>query len=205
MTCTASGGTVASSSLTGPGVDLELLPVGSIGRIGQNTYSVTSGTLSRRSNGDTYLCTAAADLSSPHPSDSTVLRGIMQIMCTCVRAHNGTEVLKSTLLSVSHSFLLLLCSPVATDPTIMLLVQVSVTAVRVEWSQPSGGALVTGYTIHYSDGSTDIGSISVGSSSTSADITSITNGHTYSISVEATCEHLSGESETMAITLESGI
>ena len=136
VTCTASGGTVASSSLTGPGEDLELLPVGSIGRTGQNTYSDTSGTLSRRSNGDTYLCTAGADLSSPHLSGSTVLRGIMQIMCTCVRAHNGTEVLDSTLLSVSHSFLLLLCSPVATDPTIMLLVQVSVTAVRVEWSQP---------------------------------------------------------------------
>ena len=75
MTCTASGGTVASSSLTGPGVDLELLPVGSIGRTGQNTYSVTSGTLSGRSNGDTYQCTAAADLPSPHPSDSAVLRG----------------------------------------------------------------------------------------------------------------------------------
>ena len=46
-----------SSSLTGPGgVDLELQPVamGSIGRTGQNTYTVTSGTLSGRSNGDTY-------------------------------------------------------------------------------------------------------------------------------------------------------
>ena len=57
MTCTASGGTVVSSSLTGPeGVDLELQPVGSILRTGQNTYSVTSGTLSGRSNGDTYNC-----------------------------------------------------------------------------------------------------------------------------------------------------
>ena len=55
VTCTASGGTVVNSSLTGPGgVDLELQPVGSIGRTGQNTYSVTSGTLSGRSNGDTY-------------------------------------------------------------------------------------------------------------------------------------------------------
>ena len=78
VTCTASGGTVVSSSLTGPGgVDLELQPVGSIGRTGQNTYSVTSGTLSGRSNGDTYQCTAAANLSSPHPSYSTVLRGII--------------------------------------------------------------------------------------------------------------------------------
>ena len=77
MTCTASSGTVVSSSLTGPGgVALELQPVGSIGRTGQNTYSVTSGTLSGRSNGDTYQCTVAANLSSPHLSDSTVLRGI---------------------------------------------------------------------------------------------------------------------------------
>ena len=79
MTCTASGGTVVSSSLTGPGgVDLALQPVGSIGRTGQNTYSATSGTLSGRSNGDTYQCTAAADLSAPHlsDSDSAVLRGM---------------------------------------------------------------------------------------------------------------------------------
>ena len=79
MTCTASGGTVVSSSLTGPGgVNLELQPLGSIGRTGQNTYSVTSGTLSGRSNGDTYQCTAAANLSSPDATDSdnTVLRGM---------------------------------------------------------------------------------------------------------------------------------
>ena len=78
MTCTASGGTVVSNSLTGPGgVDLELQPVGSIERTGQNTYSVTSGILSGRSNGETYQCTAASNLSSPHPSNSTVLRGII--------------------------------------------------------------------------------------------------------------------------------
>ena len=77
MTCTASGGTVVSNSLTGPGgVAHELQPVGSIGRTGQNTYSVPSDTLSGRSNGDTYQCTAAADLSPPHLSDSAVLRGI---------------------------------------------------------------------------------------------------------------------------------
>ena len=77
VTCTASGGTVVSSSLTGPGgVDLELQPVEIIGRTGQNTYSVTSGTLSGRSNRDTYQCTAADEVSSPHLSDSAVLRGM---------------------------------------------------------------------------------------------------------------------------------
>ena len=94
VTCTASGGTVVSSSLTGPGgVDLVLQPVGSIGRTGQNTYSVTSGILSGRRNWDTYQCIAAANLSSPDPSHSTVLRGIhtyihtyIHTMCTCVIA-----------------------------------------------------------------------------------------------------------------------
>ena len=58
---------------------------------------------------------------------------------------------------------------------------------------------MTGYIVHYSDGSTDR---SMAASSTSADITGLVNdGRTYSISVEATSAHLSGESETMDITL----
>ena len=67
MTCTATGGTLSTSSLTGPGLGggLELQAEGSIGRTGQNTYSVTSDTLSGRSNGDTYTCTAMNDVSSP--------------------------------------------------------------------------------------------------------------------------------------------
>ena len=59
---------------------------------------------------------------------------------------------------------------------------------------------MTGYTVHYSDGFTDR-SMSAAASSTSTDITGLTNGRTYSISVEATSEQLSGESETMNITL----
>ena len=59
---------------------------------------------------------------------------------------------------------------------------------------------MTGYTIHYSDGSSD-NFMSVGASSTSANITGLTDGHTYSISVEATSEQLSGESATRDITL----
>ena len=79
MTCTATGGAVLTSSFTGPGgVDLVLQPVGTIGRTGQDTYSVTSATISGRSNGDTYLCTARNGVSSPDPSDSTILTGIYQ-------------------------------------------------------------------------------------------------------------------------------
>ena len=78
MTCIATGGTVLTSSFTGPGVmNSELQSVGTVGRTGQNTYSVTSDTISGRSNGDTYLCTATNGVTSPAPSDSAVLAGIV--------------------------------------------------------------------------------------------------------------------------------
>ena len=71
---------------------------------------------------------------------------------------------------------------------------------RVVWSQLTVEAPVTGYIIHYtntdSSGSDDmIAGISAGSTST--DIIGLTDGDTYTISVEATSEHLSGESEEM--------
>ena len=78
MTCTATGGTLSTSSLTGPGLGgggLQLQTEGRIGRTGQNTYSVTSGILSERSNGDTYTCTAMNNVSSPETR--TVLAGII--------------------------------------------------------------------------------------------------------------------------------
>ena len=58
---------------------------------------------------------------------------------------------------------------------------------------------MTGYVVHYStsDGTTD----SVATSSTSTDITGLTSGLTYTISVEATSQHLSGESEERTITV----
>ena len=77
MTCRATGGTLSTSSLTGPGLGgggLQLEAEGSIGRTGQNTYSVTSDTLSGQSNGDTYTCIAMNDVSSPEPRE--VLAGI---------------------------------------------------------------------------------------------------------------------------------
>ena len=77
MTCRATGGTLSTSSLTGPGLGgggLQLQAEGSIGRTGQNTYSVTNDTLSGQSNGDTYTCTAVNNVSSSE--NSTVLAGI---------------------------------------------------------------------------------------------------------------------------------
>ena len=81
-----------------------------------------------------------------------------------------------------------------------ILNQMSATAVSVAWSQPSGGATVTGYIVHYSDGTTD-SMKSVAASSTNTDITGLTTGLTYTISVEATSQHLSGESDDVDITL----
>ena len=89
---------------------------------------------------------------------------------------------------------------VASAPTIISLEQISAIAVRMEWSQPSEGATVTGYVVHYTDGDTDW-TESVAASSTSSDITHLTSGFTYTISVEATSQHLSGESDEWTITM----
>ena len=76
VTCTSSGGTVLSSSLTGPGgLDLELQPVGTPQYRGQDTYSVTTGTRTG-SDGDTYHCTASNGVSESEPSDTETLRGV---------------------------------------------------------------------------------------------------------------------------------
>ena len=88
---------------------------------------------------------------------------------------------------------------VASDPFNIALTQTSATSVIVEWSQPSGGATVTGYVVHYSDGVTNM-TESVPASSTSSNIVNLTSG-TYHFSVEATSEHLSGESGLCTIRL----
>ena len=59
---------------------------------------------------------------------------------------------------------------------------------------------MTGYVVHYSDGDTDR-TESVPASSTSSLITGLTNCISYTFSVEATSEHLSGESDTLTIEL----
>ena len=61
---------------------------------------------------------------------------------------------------------------------------------------------MTGYVVHYSDGDTDRIE-SVPASSTSSLITGLTNCITYNFSVEATSEHLSGESDILTIELGS--
>ena len=61
---------------------------------------------------------------------------------------------------------------------------------------------MTGYVVHYSDGDTDRNE-SVPASSTSSLITGLTNCITYTFSVEATSEHLSGGSNILTIELGS--
>ena len=60
---------------------------------------------------------------------------------------------------------------------------------------------MTGYILHYTDSSGSAGTGTAIAGSTSTDITvPSTAGETYTISVEATSAHLSGESATMTIT-----
>ena len=59
---------------------------------------------------------------------------------------------------------------------------------------------MTGYVVHYTTG-TFVGTKNESSSSTSTDITDLISAATYTISVEATSQHLSGESEEKTLTL----
>ena len=72
----------------------------------------------------------------------------------------------------------------------------------VDWRDPSKGVLGgSGVCIvHYSDGITNRNN-KVAASPSQYVIMNLINGHTYTISVEATSQHLSGESENMTITL----
>ena len=89
----------------------------------------------------------------------------------------------------------------ASDPFNLTLTQTLATSVMVEWSQPSGGATVTGYVVHYSHGDNNIMNQTVAASSTRSNITNLDRNTFYQFSVEATSEHLSGESNSCSITL----
>ena len=110
------------------------------------------------------------------------------------------SIAKSSLLQVgiyNLNMFTINVSLVAGDPTLESLHQTSSTAVKVKWSPPSGGATVTGYVVHYKTGSF----VETKNESNSTNITGLIIGVMYTISVEATSQHLSGESETMTISL----
>ena len=58
---------------------------------------------------------------------------------------------------------------------------------------------MTGYNIHYSSNGVNDSISGIPSSTTTHDITNFTDCGTYSISVEATSEHLSGESDPLTL------
>ena len=91
---------------------------------------------------------------------------------------------------------------VAATPTLVSLKQISLTAVTVDWRGPSEGVLGGSgvYIIHYSDGITNRNK-KVAAFPSQYVIMDLINGHTYAFTVEATSQHLSGESENMTITL----
>lgn len=91
-------------------------------------------------------------------------------------------------------------SPVAGAPNITLVERVD-TSARVQWSQPSGGANVTGYKVHYRDESTGIEKSIATASATISEITDLISDHTYTIIVEATSEHLSGLSDVVTVAV----
>ena len=91
-------------------------------------------------------------------------------------------------------------SVVASDPLLISLTQTSATSVTVEWSQPSGGATVTGYVVHYRYGATNM-SQSVPSSSTHVEIPNLTECYNYTFSVESTSECLFGISKGVIVEL----
>ena len=81
----------------------------------------------------------------------------------------------------------------------MSLTQTSATSVIVEWSQPSGGATVTGYVVHtvmelITDREAPV-------SSTNLSVSDLCSGFIYIFSVEATSVHLSGESPASTIAV----
>ena len=91
----------------------------------------------------------------------------------------------------------------ATVSAITQLIQTALTTVVVTWTPPPE-ALVTEYTVRYrlASGNGSDGNITVSQGSAITDINDLTNGETYTFSIEATASNmLPGVSDEMTITL----
>ena len=72
----------------------------------------------------------------------------------------------------------------------------------MEWDRPTDGATVKSYIIHYQDDKKNLYNRTVPARDTSTVLEDLVNdGQTYEVSVEATSEHLSGESDTLTVEL----
>ena len=95
------------------------------------------------------------------------------------------------------------CTAVVSSPIIYSVTDSDVSNVSdsgVEWSQPPGGATVTGYVVHYSHG-VDNMTENAPVSSTNLSVSDLCSGFIYIFSVEATSVHLSGESPASTIAV----
>ena len=84
MRCTSFGGRALDISLTGPNGMVTTEPItqtGALQRMGGDTFSATTDTITGGSDGDTYSCTASNGVSTD-PTDDVILRG--DILCTCI-------------------------------------------------------------------------------------------------------------------------
>ena len=82
-------------------------------------------------------------------------------------------------------------SPPAPDsPSGLTISQNGLDSVLVSWAASSGGAIVTGYAIYYQQEGEERSSVSVGASATSATISGLIEGATYSITIVATSNTL---------------
>ena len=190
VTCTAKGGTVLRGSLSGPsGMNYTLQLVGTKHMRGDDTFSVSTGAKVGAVNGDTYTCiatnTAGGRLpANVDPSDTERLKGINY---TQICYHDSADI-PSCINTVAH------------PPIIEVAEQTSTNSARVEWSQPQGGATVTGYVVHYSDGITER-SLRLSALDFCANITQLGHNRAYTIVVEATSSQLSGLSYTINILI----
>ena len=187
VNCTSTGGRALNMSVTGPdGYSSDLNSIQSLGdlqRMGNDAFSASTDVISGGKDGSIYNCTS--------------FNGVSQVSNSSNRLR-GNFILYYCHLCIIRSIHFL----VASTPIITSLEQISATAVRVEWSQPSGGATVTGYVVHYSAGDTNgTESVYVAAFSTSYNITNLTSGLTYTFSLEATSEHLSGVSDDKTVTI----
>ena len=91
--------------------------------------------------------------------------------------------------------------PVASAPTNLLAVQEGPTSIKVSWSPPTPLGNTTGYRIYYSDSdSSDSVDVSGGSIDNHL-LTDLVMGATYTISIEATSQHISSGRVETIITL----
>ena len=138
-------------------------------------------------HGGNYTCT----VSNSAPSEDTA-----SIVVT------GTYTqLTSFMLQISHLF------TVASAPTDLKVVQEGLTSVRVSWTPPDPLGDTTGYRIYYTNGSGGaVGTEDVGDPrSTEFLVQGLVSGSSYSVSLQATSQHIPSELLSQSLQLVAGM